>query len=80
MGAKGDYMRNRRNVETKVVGGMSALDFLIIALTCIFVVLKLCGVINWSWVWVFFPLLAYIVVGAIAIGVCVAWVIWLNKR
>lgn len=26
------------------------------ALTLIFIVLKLCGVINWSWVWVLSPM------------------------
>ena len=25
-------------------------------LTIVFIVLKLCGVINWSWLWVFAPL------------------------
>lgn len=25
-------------------------------LTIVFIVLKLCGVINWSWIWVFSPM------------------------
>jgi hypothetical protein len=34
-------------------------------LTIVFVVLKLCGVITWAWIWVFSPL--WIVYGSILI-------------
>ena len=30
-------------------------------LTIVFIVLKLCGVINWSWFWVLFPTIFAIV-------------------
>ena len=41
------------NDNKKSVGvGLSSLDVLQIA----FIVLKLCGVITWSWVWVLSPL------------------------
>jgi len=45
-------------------------------LTLIFITLKLCGVITWSWVWVLAPLwiswaLALMIVGAVALG---AWI------
>lgn len=44
--------RNSGNTVVKKYGcGLSTL------LTVVFVVLKLCGVISWSWFWVFFPLI-----------------------
>lgn len=41
-------------------------------LTIIFVVLKLCGVLTWSWWWVLSPLW-----GSVAIFIIVAVLIWL---
>ena len=43
---------NSSNNNTTVSGsiGFSGL------LTIVFIVLKLCGVINWSWIWVFSPM------------------------
>ena len=45
-------------------------------LTLIFITLKLCGVISWSWVWVLAPLwigwaLALLIVGVVALGMCI---------
>lgn len=40
------------------------------ALTIVFVVLRLCGVINWSWIWVLFPFW-----GSIALAVIISVVI-----
>lgn len=38
-------------------------------LLLVFVILKLCGVINWSWFWVFSPLwILFVVALIIAIG------------
>ena len=48
--------------ETHV--GLTFID----ALTLIFIVLKLCGVIGWSWLWVLSPLWITFVV-AIVIGI-----------
>lgn len=48
--------------ETHV--GLTFID----ALTLIFIVLKLCGVISWSWLWVLSPLWITFVV-AIVIGI-----------
>lgn len=36
--------------------GIAAMDILVIALTVLFIALKLCGVITWPWVWVLAPL------------------------
>lgn len=46
-------------------------------LTLIFITLKLCGVISWSWVWVLSPLwigwaLVLLIVGAVALGMWIA--------
>ena len=48
-------------------------------LTLIFITLKLCGVISWSWVWVLSPLwigwgLALVIIGAVALGA------WISER
>lgn len=40
------------NNNTTVSGGIGFSGLLTIA----FIVLKLCGVINWSWIWVFSPM------------------------
>ena len=49
-------------------------------LTIVFVVLKLVGTINWSWWWVFSPLL--IDAGLIIIGliILVIYIAWDNKK
>lgn len=36
-------------------------------LTIVFIVLKLCGVITWSWVWVLFPLWASVALDVIVL-------------
>ena len=44
-------------------------------LTIVFVVLKLVGVINWSWVWVLSPIWISFILGAlILVGVILYWV------
>lgn len=49
-------------------------------LQLIFITLKLTGHINWSWWWVFSPILFHVVV---IIILCIAWglaVIWENEE
>ena len=61
---------NRPKVTVKTKGGISFLGLLQIA----FIVLKLCKVIEWSWLWVLAPtwiiptLLAIVLIVAIIIG------------
>ena len=43
---------NSSNNNTIVSGGIGFSGLL----TIVFIVLKLCGVINWSWIWVFSPM------------------------
>lgn len=45
-------MNDKTNKTTSSAGGLG----LGTVLTIVFVVLKLCGVINWSWFWVFSPI------------------------
>ena len=58
---KGFDIMEKKNVS----GGMSFFFFF----SLIFIVLKLCGVINWSWVWVLSPIWITFIIGLIAIGV-----------
>jgi hypothetical protein len=58
---KGFDIMDNKNVS----GGMSFSS----VLALIFIVLKLCGVINWSWVWVLSPIWITLIIGLIAIGV-----------
>ena len=56
----------------------NVIGFLIGLLTIAFVVLKLCSVVTWSWVWVLSPLWIYI--GLIVIIVAgVAIISWITK-
>ena len=43
---------NSSHNNTTVSGGIGFSGLL----TIVFIVLKLCGVINWSWIWVFSPM------------------------
>lgn len=53
-------------------GGMTFLGVLQI----VFIVLKLCKVINWSWWLVLIPLWIELIISVILIGI----MIWINKR
>lgn len=51
-------------------------------LTIVFIVLKLCGVINWSWVWVLSPIwitVSFIVAILIIIAIIVTIHMWYLK-
>lgn len=45
-------------------------------LTIVFIVLKLCHVISWSWVWVLSP----IWIPTILIIIIAGWLVWLENR
>lgn len=64
---------NKNNTSSTGLGLSSVL-------TIVFVVLKLVGTINWSWWWVFSPLLidaGLIIIGLILIAI---WVSYDNKK
>ena len=52
---------NSSNNNTTVSGGIGLSGLL----TIVFIVLKLCGVIDWSWIWVLAPMW-------VSIALCVA--------
>ena len=54
--------------------GLTVLDLLLVA----FIVLKLCGVIDWSWGVVLFPL--WIQLGIFAIGLIIALIVAIIHR
>ena len=58
---------NNSNTKTSV-GGIGFLDLLAIA----FIVLKLCGVINWSWWWVLAPIWIQVAIIIIVVIIIVA--------
>lgn len=51
--------------------GFNIGDMLMLMLTAIFVTLKLCGVITWSWLWVLSPLWIGLILAIIA-GIAIA--------
>ena len=62
----------KNNNDNKTSKGIGFLGLLAIA----FIVLKLVGVISWSWLWVLSPLWIPIVIALLGIMV---FVIWLKK-
>lgn len=52
--------------------GITATELLVIALTVLFIALKLCGVITWSWIWVLAPLwICALAAGVVLLGILV---------
>ena len=64
---------SNNNVTT---GGITAIDVLQIVL----IVLKLCGVIKWSWWLVLMPLWISLGIGIILFIILVIYGIWFNKH
>lgn len=64
---------SNNNVTT---GGITAIDVLQI----VFIVLKLCGVIKWSWWLVLMPLWISLGIGIILFIILVIYGIWLKKH
>ena len=62
------------NSKGGTVGGVGFLGLLTIA----FIVLKLCKVINWSWIWVLSPIWIGIFAIGIILGALLIWKI-INK-
>ena len=48
-------------------------------LTIVFIVLKLIGIIEWSWVWVLSPLWISWIVGIVLLVILIPIIIWLDK-
>ena len=63
----------------KTTTGVGAGTIFIILLQLAFIILKLCGVITWSWVLVLMPLLVSAVLMFIALVLLVILIIWGDK-
>ena len=61
--------------KTTVNGGIGFTGLLQVA----FIVLKLIGIINWSWVWVLSPTWISIILAVLVIIVAIILTRWLNK-
>lgn len=66
---------DNKKVGSSTVGGLGFAE----VLTVIFIVLKLCKVINWSWIWVLSPLWIGFILGALIILTTYIVVYILNK-
>lgn len=63
-------MRNMDDINFRVGGGLGFLDILQI----VFIILKLCHVINWSWLVVFIPFWIQLGLTIIALIVVLIWI------
>lgn len=61
--------------KTIVDGGIGFTGVLQVA----FIILKLIGIINWSWVWVLSPTWISIILAVLVIIIAVIFIRWLNK-
>ena len=68
-------MKNNNTVGTSGAGiGFSGL------LTIVFITLKLCKVINWSWVWVLSPIWFSMIITLVIILITITGLKLLNKK
>ncbi len=66
-------MDNDKKINISIGGNFITL------LTITFVVLKLCGIINWSWFWVLSPLIFSLGIGVVVIIVVFIILWWCNR-
>lgn len=62
-------MNENKNIHINLGGGFTGL------LTIVFIVLKLCGIINWSWFWVFSPLIFSFGIGVIVVIIAIIFIL-----
>jgi hypothetical protein len=55
-------------ILTIFILAMKLIDMLAVPVFLVFLVLKLCGVIAWSWVWVCFPLIVFAIAALLIIA------------
>ena len=60
--------------------GFSTIGFLAGLLTIAFVVLKLCHVIEWSWIWVLAPIWIYVGVVVLIVLIVIIWALIEENR
>ena len=66
---------DNKKVGSSTIGGLGFTE----VLTVIFIVLKLCKVINWSWIWVLSPLWIGFILGALIILITYIFIYCLNR-
>lgn len=66
---------DNKKVGSSTIGGLGFTE----VLTVIFIVLKLCKVINWSWIWVLSPLWIGFILGALIILITYIFICFLNR-
>lgn len=66
---------NKSELTTTSSGGIGFAGLLTIA----FIILKLMGIIKWSWLWVLSPLWISFIVGLIFILIGILILYWVNK-
>lgn len=66
---------NKSELTTTSSGGIGFAGLLTIA----FIILKLIGIIKWSWLWVLSPLWISFIVGLILILIGILILHWINK-
>ncbi len=66
----------KENNNNYTTGGITAIDVLQI----VFIVLKLCGVIKWSWWLVLMPIWISLGIGVILFIILVIYGFWLKKH
>ena len=45
-----------------------------------FVILKLCGVINWSWVWVLAPFWGGVLLSILIFAAVLIFIVWIEEK
>jgi hypothetical protein len=69
------YNSQSTKSSVSVNGGVGFIGLL----TIVFIVLKLTGHINWSWLWVLSPLWISGLLGILFIAIFVFFIAWLNR-
>ena len=66
-------MSNNKTTTVKSGMGFSGV------LTIVFIVLKLIGIIEWSWLWVLSPLWISWILGIVLLVILIPIIVWLEK-
>ena len=74
---EGKYIMNNNNEQIKITKvGPSLLNLLVI----LFIALKLCGVITWSWWWVLSPIWMGLGLAAVLLTIAFVWITLEDKK
>lgn len=68
-------MNNNSSKATATASGIGVSGLLGVA----FVILKLCGVIDWPWIWVLAPFWGSFLLGVLILAIILIFIVWLGK-